>query len=125
MRLGCIGIGSNAIRLLVAGWKKGQLCAVHRERRGTRLFAGLVGGVLTEESMQSSVNAVGELARCARADGAQEIFVLLPVPCGMRKTEANSPRGASQPAVRRWRLFPAKRKRCFLIWAQATAANAV
>ena len=75
MRLGCIGIGSNAIRLLVAGWEKGQLCAVHRERRGTRLFAGLVGGMLTEESMQSSVNAVGELARCARADGAQEIFV--------------------------------------------------
>ena len=69
------GIGSDAIRLLVAGWEKGQLCAVHRERRGTRLFAGLVGGMLTEESMQSSVNAVGEWARCARADGAQEIFV--------------------------------------------------
>ena len=75
MRLGCIGIGSNAIRLLVASWEKGQLCAVRRERRGTRLFAGLVGGALTEESMKSSVNAVGELARCARADGAQEIFV--------------------------------------------------
>ena len=75
MRLGCIGIGSNAIRLLVAGWKNGQLCAMHRERRGTRLFAGLVGGVLTEESMQSSVNAVEELAHCAREDCAQEIFV--------------------------------------------------
>ena len=25
MRLGCIGIGSNAIRLLVAGWKNGRL----------------------------------------------------------------------------------------------------
>ena len=41
MRLGCIGIGSNAIRLLVASWKDGQLCDVRRERRGTRLFAGL------------------------------------------------------------------------------------
>ena len=75
MRLGCIGIGSNAIRLLVAGWENGQLCGVRRERRGTRLFAGLVGGKLTEESMQSSVHAVGELAQCARDDGAQEIFV--------------------------------------------------
>ena len=62
MRLGCIGIGSNAIRLLVAGWKNGRLIDTHRERRGTRLFAGLVGGKLTEESMQSSVEAVGELA---------------------------------------------------------------
>lgn len=75
MRLGCIGIGSNAIRLLVAGWKEGRLCDVRRERRGTRLFAGLIGGKLTEESMQSSVNAVEELAQCARDDGAQEIFV--------------------------------------------------
>ena len=49
MRLGCIGIGSNAIRLLVASWKDGQLCDVRRERRGTRLFAGLIGGRLTEE----------------------------------------------------------------------------
>ena len=54
MRLGCIGIGSNAIRLLVASWKDGQLCDVRRERRGTRLFAGLIGGRLTEESIQSS-----------------------------------------------------------------------
>ena len=75
MRLGCIGIGSNAIRLLVAGWKNGRLIDTRRERRGTRLFAGLVGGKLTEESMQSSVEAVGELAGCARADGAQKIFV--------------------------------------------------
>ena len=75
MRLGCIGIGSNAIRLLVASWKDGRLCDVRRERRGTRLFAGLIGGRLTEESIQSSVNAVDELAQCARGDGAQEIFV--------------------------------------------------
>lgn len=75
MRLACIGIGSNAIRLLTAGWAEGKLCAVRRERRGTRLFAGLVGGALTPESMRSSVDAVRELAVMARADGAQEIFV--------------------------------------------------
>lgn len=75
MRLGCIGIGSNAIRLLTAEWADGRICAAKRERRGTRLFAGLVGDRLTEESMRSSVSAVGELAELARRDGAQEIFV--------------------------------------------------
>ena len=77
MRLACIGIGSNAIRLLCAGWEDGALSGVMRERRGTRLFAGLVNGALTQESMRSSVDAVAELARLARADGAREIFVYL------------------------------------------------
>lgn len=75
MRLACIGIGSNAIRLLAACWNAGALCAVRRERRGTRLFAGLCAGALTEESMRSSVMAVEELAALARADGAQKVFV--------------------------------------------------
>ncbi|MBQ2948932.1 MAG: hypothetical protein IJD94_08165 [Clostridia bacterium] len=75
MRLACIGIGSNAIRLLVAQWNEGRLCIVRRERRGTRLFAGLVDGALTAQSIRSSVEAVAELADVARACGAQEIFV--------------------------------------------------
>ncbi|MBR3795043.1 MAG: Ppx/GppA family phosphatase [Kiritimatiellae bacterium] len=75
MRLACIGIGSNAIRLLVAQWKAGQLCVLCRERRGTRLFAGLVDGALTKESMKSSVDAIAELAELARAHGSREIFV--------------------------------------------------
>jgi len=75
MRLACIGIGSNAIRLLTAEWHAGRLCVVRRERRGTRLFAGLVDGALTEESIRSSVEAVGQLALLARADGAAEVFV--------------------------------------------------
>ena len=75
MRLACIGIGSNAIRLLTADWHAGRLCVVRRERRGTRLFAGLVDGTLTEESIRSSVEAVGQLALLARADGAAEVFV--------------------------------------------------
>ena len=75
MRLACIGIGSNAIRLLTAQWTEGGLCALRRERRGTRLFAGLVDGALTEGSIRSSVEAVAELAMLARRDGAQEIFV--------------------------------------------------
>lgn len=75
MRLACIGIGSNAIRLLMAEWANGKLRAVRRERRGTRLFAGLENGALTECSIRSSVDAVAELAGLARAGGAQEIFV--------------------------------------------------
>ena len=75
MRLACIGIGSNAIRLLTADWHEGRLCVVRRERRGTRLFAGVVDGALTEESIRSSVEAVGQLALLARADGAAEVFV--------------------------------------------------
>ncbi len=75
MRLGCIGVGSNAIRLLCAQWNEGKLCADLRERRGTRLFAGLCAGMLTKESMDASVNAVKELALLARKDGAQEVFV--------------------------------------------------
>ena len=75
MRLACIGIGSNAIRLLTADWAQGALCVVRRERRGTRLFAGLVDGVLTEESIRASVEAVGQLAVMARKDGAGEVFV--------------------------------------------------
>ncbi len=75
MRLGCIGVGSNAIRLLCAQWADGRLCHDLRERRGTRLFAGLCAGMLTKESMDASVKAVGELAQLARRDGAQKVFV--------------------------------------------------
>lgn len=75
MRLGCIGVGSNAIRLLVAQWAEGKLCADLRERRGTRLFAGLCAGMLSQESMDASVKAVSELAGLARLNGAQEVFV--------------------------------------------------
>jgi len=75
MRLACIGIGSNAIRLLIAEWMQEGLCVIRRERRGTRLFAGLVNGALTDQSMMSSVDAVAELAMLARQSAAQEIFV--------------------------------------------------
>ena len=73
MRLACIGIGSNAIRLLVAGWDGAQLENPVRFRKGTRLFAGLQDGRLTRESMYSSAMAVAELASLAKDSGAQEI----------------------------------------------------
>ena len=73
MRLACVGIGSNAIRLLVAGWDGERLTEPVRFRRGTRLFAGLQNGRLTDESMRASAEAVAELASLAKSGGAEEI----------------------------------------------------
>ena len=75
MRSSCIGIGSNAIRLLEADCDNLQLTPVLRERRGTRLFAGLVNGRLTEESMSVSVEAVRELAQIARSDNYLPLYI--------------------------------------------------
>ncbi len=75
MRLGCIGIGSNAIRLLTAAWNGETLLDEHRERVGTRLFSGLVNGALTEESIESSLRAIAGLTDMAREDGVRELFV--------------------------------------------------
>ena len=75
MRLSCIGIGSNAIRLLTAGWDGTRLTDSVRCRRGTRLFAGLQNGRLTEESMRKSADAVAELASLSRQSGADGIGV--------------------------------------------------
>ncbi len=75
MRLACIGIGSNAIRMLSAAWDGAALAGAVRERRGTRLFSGLVSGRLTEESIRASVEAVSELAALARDTGAGELFL--------------------------------------------------
>ena len=75
MRLACIAVGSNAIRMLSAEWDGETLRGVVRERRGTRLFAGLVDGRLTEESMRRSADAVSELAELAGRSGAQRLFL--------------------------------------------------
>ncbi|MBQ8094252.1 MAG: hypothetical protein IJ242_11845 [Clostridia bacterium] len=74
--LACIGIGSNAIRLLEADWTNGQLVELKRERRGTRLFAGLVNGALDTGSINRSADAVSELAEIAKADQAERLFIM-------------------------------------------------
>ena len=74
--LSCIGIGSNAIRLLEADWRDGELIIVKRERRGTRLFAGLVDGKLETSSMQRSAEAVIELADIAKEDKTEGLFIM-------------------------------------------------
>lgn len=74
--LSCIAIGSNAIRLLEAEWENGELKVCKRERRGTRLFAGLVDGKLEQESMDRSVDAVRELYEIAAGDQSDGVFVI-------------------------------------------------
>ncbi len=73
MRVAIIGIGSNSVRLLVADCQDGGYEVVLRDRCGTRLFAGLQNGVLSEESMQSSCAAVCGMAMQARALGAVQL----------------------------------------------------
>ena len=75
MRLACIGIGSNAIRMLSAEWDGAALTDTLRLRHGTRLFAGLVNGALTEESIRSSAEAVRILSEEANRSGARETFL--------------------------------------------------
>lgn len=76
MRLAAIGIGSNSVRLLVAdAAANGAITPVLRDRCGTRLFAGLVDGALTEESMEVSASASRELERKAREAGAGKIYI--------------------------------------------------
>ena len=75
MRLSCVAIGSNAVRMLSAGWDGHALTDVIRERRGTRLFAGLVDNRLTPQSIRKTVEAVSELAGLAWHSGAEALYV--------------------------------------------------
>lgn len=76
MRMAAIGIGSNSVRLLVAdAAANGTITPVLRDRCGTRLFAGLEGGYLTEDSMEVSASASRELERKAREAGAGKIYI--------------------------------------------------
>ena len=111
MRLGCIGIGSNAIRLLVASWKDGSFAMCAASAAGRACSPGWSAGRLTEESMQSSVERCRTSWRGAPAATARRRFLFLPpARCATRQTAGYSPNAARRSAARRWRLSPAKRK---------------
>ena len=74
VRVAVIGIGSNSVRLLVADCQGGSYRVVLRDRCGTRLFAGLREGELSEESMEGSCTAACGMALRARALGAAEMY---------------------------------------------------
>lgn len=70
-----IGIGSNSVRMLVAKEENGELIPIMRDRCGTRLFAGLNEGVLSQESIEVSCAAAREMERKAREAGASAIYI--------------------------------------------------
>lgn len=74
LRVGVIGIGSNSVRLLVADVLGGHLVTVLRDRRGTRLFAGLTQGSLSPQSMEAACTAVCEMVGAARGLGAAHLY---------------------------------------------------
>lgn len=65
-----IGIGSNSTRLLVGDVQGGRIMRSRRMREGTRLFAGLDdAGVLSQESMLRTADAVARFAKAALDEG--------------------------------------------------------
>ena len=71
-----IGIGSNSVRALVARNNEGIFERLYRDREGTRLFAGLdSNGMLKEESIRKTAEAVRRMARTAREKGAEDLSV--------------------------------------------------
>ena len=74
MRVAVIGIGSNSVRLLVADCGHGAYQVVLRDRRGTRLFAGLINGALSLERMEASCAAARDMALQAQTLGAAKTY---------------------------------------------------
>ena len=76
MQAAVIGIGSNSVRSLVARNNGGVFERLYRGREGTRLFAGLDSrGMLKEESIQKTADAVRRMAETALGKGAEDLSV--------------------------------------------------
>ena len=72
-RVAVLDIGSNSVRLLVAGRSGGQFFGVHTGRIVTRLLEGLKDGTLDPRSMERTLHAIKALSDEARALGVEEI----------------------------------------------------
>ena len=72
-RVAVLDIGSNSVRLLVAGRSGGQFFGVHTGRIVTRLLEGLKDGALDPRSMERTLHAIKTLSDEARALGVEEI----------------------------------------------------
>ena len=76
MKAAVIGIGSNSVRSLVAQNQDGVFERLYRGREGTRLFAGLDDrGMLKEESIRKTADAVGRMVEAIRANGVNEFSI--------------------------------------------------
>ena len=77
MVLGCIDIGSNTTRLLVADASDGRLRELVAQRAFTRIGKSLLkGGAIPEEKIAETAEVVRTQARVAREVGAQEIVAV-------------------------------------------------
>ncbi|MGI8714596.1 MAG: hypothetical protein ACR2NR_15755 [Solirubrobacteraceae bacterium] len=74
MRAGCIDIGSNTTRLLIADRVGSGLEAVHQERVFTRIGRGLIaGGTIPDEKIAEVVTVVAAQLASARELGVHEL----------------------------------------------------
>lgn len=72
-RVAVIDVGSNSVRLLVAGRSGGQFFEVHTGRAVTRLLEGMKDGMLSVAAIARTADAIAAFAAEARALGAREI----------------------------------------------------
>ena len=76
MQAAVIGIGSNSVRALIARNDGGIFERLYRDREGTRLFAGLDSrGILKEESILKTAEAVRRMAAVVREKGVTDLSV--------------------------------------------------
>ncbi|EAX47245.1 Ppx/GppA phosphatase [Thermosinus carboxydivorans Nor1] len=69
-----IDIGTNSVRLLVAEWQDGRLRPLYKDLDSTRLGQGVHhSGALSADAIARTVRAVANMARAARARGADEV----------------------------------------------------
>ena len=77
VRIGCIDIGSNTTRLLVADCDGRRLVAVHEERAFTRIGSELLEhGSLGEAKIAEVVNVVAAQVASAHGHGVSEILAV-------------------------------------------------
>ena len=75
--LGCIDIGSNTTRLLVADAANGRLREIVTQRAFTRLGKNLVkGGAIPAEKIQETADVVASQTRIAREVGAETVVAV-------------------------------------------------
>lgn len=72
-RVAALDVGSNSVRLLIAGRSGDQFFPIYTGRVVTRLLEGLKDGLLDERSMARTLSAIDRLAREARSRGATRI----------------------------------------------------
>ena len=72
-RVAVLDVGSNSVRLLIAGCSGGQFFPIHTGRIVTRLLEGLKDGTLSDQSMARTLEAIKTLSEEARTQGVREI----------------------------------------------------